>query len=96
MLEQLDDGEINDLRLVVAQLVPLRSDDPRSGDEYNIPGAVAYGVAEESRRWSLLFESYVCYAIHNESFAVNHEAGRISGRVFRTLEESVFLTYVRA
>ncbi len=90
----LEVGEPNDnvLRLVLSEAgvvedVPSGVNDPTSS--YRLISAF-----EGAARYEIIFESYVAYAVRNESFTVRDDEEKWTGRLFCVYERSKFLEFI--
>ena len=95
-MEQIGEPSGNVLRLVVAETFVRAEAESR-----NIAGVIFEGLhriepTENSRRFELIWDSYIAYSVTNESFGSTQGPGSLdSGRHLRHYTESPFLTFVR-
>jgi hypothetical protein len=94
-LRELGEPEENALRLVIEE---AKADGPPEDIEV-LPGKVISGtLAIESddscRVFELVWPTYVCYSVRNESFCTMDKAEAWEGRLFCLYSKSHFLDYV--
>ena len=94
-LAEIQQPDYHSLRLVVEEGRPAGESGPLEIAGAVISGCTRIDVTEASRSFELLWDSYVAYAVLNESFAAAAEADECySGKLFRVYSKSHFIDYV--
>lgn len=96
-LTELAEPEDNVLRLVVTEGrvgEQLTLGKPMDAVDEFIAGSRPIVADDRSAAYEITFESYVAYAVVNESYTIADDTERFDGKLLRTYSESKFLSYV--
>lgn len=90
----LEVGEPNDnvLRLVISEAGVI--EDVPSGVNHPTSSYRLISAFEGAARYEIIFDSYVAYAVRNESFTVRDDDEKWTGRLFCVYERSRFLEFI--
>ncbi|HDS1508677.1 hypothetical protein I5U67_18100 [Stenotrophomonas maltophilia] len=94
-LTGIGEPEANRLRLVVEEGQVIRKPSRVAlGHGCSIDGVRAMEVVPHSQRFELIWEHYISYAVHNESYQSWDDSEAWSGNLFRRYSRSKFLDYL--
>jgi len=94
-LAGIGEPEANRLRLVVEEgLVVGKPSRVELAHGRSIDDARAIEVMPHSQRFELIWDHYISYAVHNESYQSWDDAETWSGNLFRRYSRSKFLDYL--
>ncbi|MGP3393379.1 hypothetical protein NIPOLPBK_00119 [Stenotrophomonas maltophilia] len=94
-LTDIGELEANCLRLVIDE--GRVTGEPRRvdlGQGHSIDGVRAIEVTPHSQRFELIWDHYISYAVHNESYQSWDDSEAWSGNLFRRYSRSKFLDYL--
>lgn len=93
-LDSISEPEANTLRLVLSEgVVSDRMETLEIGDA-ELSGVRPIEVTAASRRFELIWNSYISYAVRNESYCTQDKNEQWLGNAFRTYAKSMFLDFV--
>ncbi|KOQ78280.1 hypothetical protein ABW45_06935 [Stenotrophomonas maltophilia] len=94
-LTEIGEPEANRLRLVVREgQVVGKPSRVELGHGRSIDDVRAIDVVPHSRRFELIWDHYISYAVHNESYQSWDDSEAWSGNLFRRYSRSKFLEYL--
>lgn len=94
-LTGIGEPEANRLRLVVEEGQGVgKLSRVELGHGRSIDGVRAIEVAPHSQRFELIWDHYISYAVHNESYQSRDDSEAWSGNLFRRYRRSKFLDYL--
>lgn len=94
-LTGIGEPEANCLRLVIEE--GQVKGEPRPvdlGNGRSIEGVRAIAITSHSQRFELVWNAYISYAVHNESYQSWDDSETWSGNLFRRYSRSKFLDYL--
>ncbi|MBA0280961.1 hypothetical protein D7Y44_10145 [Stenotrophomonas maltophilia] len=94
-LTDIGEPEANCLRLVIEE--GQVKGEPRPvdlGNGRSIEGVRAIEITSHSQRFKLVWNAYISYAVHNESYQSWDDSEAWSGNLFRRYSRSKFLDYL--
>jgi hypothetical protein len=93
-LNSISEPETNTLRLVLSEgIVSDRAETIVIGDA-EIPDVRLIEVTAASRHFEVVWDSYISYAVRNESYCTWDKDEEWSGKAFRVYSKSKFLDFI--
>ncbi len=95
-LADIGEQEENALRLIVEEALVLDQEESLEINGVVLTGVRPIEVTENSRRFEVVWDTYVSYAVRNESYCHWDESEEWEGERLRTYSKSKFLDFVSA
>ena len=93
-LSRITERETNCLLLLISEgIVSERIETFRLGT-VEIPGARSIDITEDSRHFEVSWDTYISYAVRNESYCAWDKTEEWTGENFRMYSKSTFLDFV--
>ena len=93
-LDSISEPETNTLRLVLSEgIVSERTETLVIGD-IEIPDLRPVEVTAASRHYEVVWDSYISYAVRNESYCIWDKEEDWTGNAFRVYSKSKFLDFI--
>ena len=93
-LDSISEPEANTLRLVLSEGVASNRMETLEIGGAELSGVRPIEVTAASRRFELIWNSYISYAVRNESYCTQDKNEQWLGNTFRTYAKSMFLDFV--
>lgn len=95
-LADIGEPEENSLRLVLEEALVLDKEESLEINGVVLTGVRPIEVTEDSRRFEVIFDTYISYAVRNESYCHWDESEEWEGERLRAYSKSKFLDFVAA
>jgi hypothetical protein len=93
-LHSISEPETNSLRLVLSEGVVLDRPETIVIGNAEIAGVRPVEVTETSRHFEVVWDSYISFAVRDESYCTWDKAEKWTGSAFRVYSKSKFLDFV--
>ena len=93
-LQSISEPDLNALKLVLSEGIVSDRTETLAVGTTEISGLRAVEVAEKSRHFEVVWESYISYAIRDESYCDWDKQEAWTGSTFRVYSRSKFLDFV--
>jgi hypothetical protein len=93
-LDSISEPETNSLRLILSEGIVLDRTETLVIGDAEIPDVSPIEVTDASRRFELVWDSYISFAVRNESYCAWDKEENWTGNAFRMYSKSKFLDFV--